>query len=317
MHNHPPLPPLFPPLVHDICVAIVDLLDADSLVRLRLTFKLADQYVTAVLLRRWRAIFRPAIDSMDAFMQKFHAHRCIVTGLAALNFLYPGHPKAPIVDILVPRGQYTGMCRYLMRTEGFVKLQDPPAVTTLPLPDILNQIHLVKGGVRLNLCECDGDSTLYYVTTAWNSALFNYVSSRSFTIAYPALSSQSRALVNPLHLDVFDYRTPPEWVRAEAGCWHRNHWDVSLDSSAWIPSAPCNGVRSSGCAAATRYFRDRHCTFGTLQGLPAAGGQDDVHAQQTAVWWRGGLTCAPGCHADQRKLRAGSRPCTWSLLASG
>ncbi|KAI0704564.1 hypothetical protein C8Q76DRAFT_697154 [Earliella scabrosa] len=323
MPNHPPLPPLFPPLVHDICVAIVDLLDADSLVRLRLTFKLADQYVTAVLLRRWRAIFRPAIDSMDAFMQKFHAHRCIVTGLAALNFLYPGHPKAPIVDILVPRGQYTGMRRYLMRTEGFVKLQDPvpawgsqpsqsasptpttgvptstdspppvaltvnphthagevpptqvpiaqPAVTTLPLPDVLNQIHLVKGGVRLNLCECDGDSTLYYVTTAWNSALFNYVSSRSFTIAYPALSSQSRALVNPLHLDVFDYRTPPEWVRAEAGCWHRNHWDVSLDSSAWIPSAPCNGVRSSGC------------------------------------WWAGRRTCpANGCLVERRPdLRPG------------
>ncbi|TFK88575.1 hypothetical protein K466DRAFT_598515 [Polyporus arcularius HHB13444] len=344
-----PAQSLFPGLPRDVSVEIVEHMDVEHLVRLKQTCSLAEDYVAAVIHTRSRKLVDAHLQSYDRFVQMLDSCGAVVGGIGALYILFPYHGRPPFVDIFLPDHSYDAFMEYLAFEEGFAyrrvepgsdtlpdddeysdegsvdsdddivefifSQQAPhPALSTKPYPHGVSVMHRFshgdpnEGAFCINLVRSTTSSPLLPITSELHTALFNYVSPRDFCSSYPALIQSKRALLTPSRLE--DYRVPPKHLRRGVAAWARNGWDLAVLEVAYPDGGPCHGTRSTTCGAATRYFGDRYCTRGTV--TPARTAENDTRACDntiTVVWWRGGLLCGPGCHAQRRKLVPGARMC--------
>ncbi|RDX39936.1 hypothetical protein OH76DRAFT_1366977 [Lentinus brumalis] len=321
---------LFSGLPSDISVEIVSHMDVDQLVRLKGTCSLADEYVGAVLHTRSRKLLDHGLRSYDGFIARLVQFRAVVGGIAALCILFPYHGRPPFVDVFVPDDTYDDFMEYLLYEEGDDEddgLPHIPQLSLRPPPRYPPGVSVMyrfsrgdheKGGFSINLVRSTTSSAVLPITSELHTALFNYVSPRGFCSAYTQFNQARLALLNPLRLDE-DY-VPPKYLRPALAAWCRNGWDLNLVPLSLPNAGPCRGVASIGCAAATRYFGDRHCAFGRIVPMhlrhmelePA----DDSEDTLTVLWWRGGVTCGWPCHSGSRELVPGARVCL-RIVADG
>ncbi len=192
-----------------------------------------------------------------------------------------------------------------------------PLFASKPYPDGVSVMHrFSRGDVKdgafcINLVRSKTSSPLLPLTSELHTALFNYVSPHDFCSSYPDLIRSTRALLTPSRLE--EYRVPPKHMRRAVAAWARNGWDLAVLHTSYPDVELCAGIDSTTCGAATRYFGDRHCTLGRVAPIrlqdhaPAA--HDERNDGVTVVWWRGGLMCAPTCHAGRTRLVPGARMC--------
>ncbi|KAI0688815.1 hypothetical protein C8Q76DRAFT_568358, partial [Earliella scabrosa] len=134
----------------------------------------------------------------------------MIGGIGATVVLFPHlapalPPPCP-VDVYVPRGGIDTLKHYLTSTQGFNALEMPPSL--FPSTGaaghhprgVHSVVRLQKGSFHLDLYESTTAAALYPLTSAWNSALFNYITPRMFCSAYPLLTAAQQALLNPLCL---------------------------------------------------------------------------------------------------------------------
>lgn len=328
---------LLPSLVPDISIHLVQSLDVDALMRLRECSRLADEYVSVTIGNRLRALLSPTFNSTSGLMRRMNTARAVISGPGAIHVLFPGVVAPGPLQIYIPYDEQEDFLRYLTGHEGFTTAVSSPsarvvggvaAVAAAAAAEDSEEEHelppgaaavtaLNKGPTSIELIRSATDSPLYPIAAQWNSALVYYISSRSFCVAYPFLTREHRALLNPLRLAGAQDLAEP--LARERDRWNATGWTIDSEWAPWAPGPVCAGVRSNGCAAATRWFGDAGCTFGVIGHARTArsGFATDVTDMDTVVWWRGGVPCGPGCHSDVATLPSGVRECLWELSGKG
>ncbi|KAI0686967.1 hypothetical protein C8Q76DRAFT_588486, partial [Earliella scabrosa] len=269
-------------------VEIFQYLDADALVRLRHTSSLANKYVSVTLRRRVYCLFGGRIERYNAFLEWFARTGCVISGEAALHVLFPFHPIPSTIDIYVPEDRVNDCADYLSLCEGFASIH----------PSQLAGRSARGGGAGgsdqnnlvIALHRAQGHNPLYAITSQLHSGLLNYVTATSFCSAYPILTRNRRALLNPCRL--IDLERIPNSLTPEIARWAGSQWTLSQTWLQWAPGLSCNGPRSAGCSVAQRYFQDASCSWGSLD---LTGGTFAKSMRETVMWWRGGRTCTAEC----------------------
>ncbi|KAI0691555.1 hypothetical protein C8Q76DRAFT_586905, partial [Earliella scabrosa] len=299
-------------------VEIFEYLDADSLVRIRHTSSLGHKYVSVTLRRRVRRLFRNRLERYHAFLEWFTKHGCVISGEAALHVLFPANGIPSTIDIYVREGLVDSFVEYFPECESFVHIGSVIDTLYYCKDDLIIAVHRVKGA-----------NPLFAVTSQLHSGLLNYVTATSFCSAYPILTRERRALLNPDRL--IDLERIPKSLNSEVVRWARSRWTLSRSWIQWAPGLSCNGPRSAGCATAQRHFQDASCSWGSLDLVGSCRGlvcQCDsgklplrwvpagrnVRMRDTVVWWRGGRTCTAECHGGGTMTLPHTRTCHWSLL---
>ncbi|KAI0702093.1 hypothetical protein C8Q76DRAFT_802385 [Earliella scabrosa] len=127
-----PLQSLFHPLVSDTSILIVQLLDVDSLVRLRCTSRTADVYVSVTIKRRLCMLFAGQLK-YGAFLRTVDSLGGLVSGVAALHILFPSVTPPPrIIDVYVPQGKLDDFIEHLKSVQGMT--HGPPPQSLLEEP---------------------------------------------------------------------------------------------------------------------------------------------------------------------------------------
>ena len=334
-----PATSLFRPLVADTTIEILRYLPVDTMLRLRLTSHLADQYVSVTLTRRLRTVLGGKdMKDYGALLREMERINALVTGIAALHILYPFAAPPSAVDVYIPRGLLTRFHKHLIEQQGGSDSAPPPPDVHPTFPNdpppnggpdalrprdiLVDDVRYVQiGSTTLRLSQCPGESVLPVILKQWLSALHNYVSPRSFCVAYPRLTRARQALLSPIRLPPWEVKTEP-WIDHEKAKWVAEGWQVADCPGALGSQGRCPGDQSSGCAATARFWGDALCTRGSLGSLGSApiepGILGQVARSETFVWWRGGRRCGGDCpDVGARDGQMGPpriRATAWSLL---
>ncbi|KAI0683492.1 hypothetical protein C8Q76DRAFT_636781 [Earliella scabrosa] len=290
-----PAEPLFRHLPQELGRGIVEDLPLDSLLRLRPTCSLADEYVSVTLQRRLLVVLKSFVDDGPGLLSILEDYNAGISGRASLAFLFPEHVVGNVLDILVPQGLLEEMLNYLWNWEGY-EVEEPEDVTSLLC--VLGTAWMKQGEKEIRLHESAEDCSLLLASAQWNTALYNFVDTRGFTCGYPSLTSQGCALLNWAHLQ--RAREPTEAVLKELGEWKKEGWLMGLYQRDVSPNFACPGLqrRHPSCPRTRRSFGDRFCTTGALWPVRRARGPGGAHALFESWWveWvRGGLPCSWSC----------------------
>ncbi|KAI0706375.1 hypothetical protein C8Q76DRAFT_800567 [Earliella scabrosa] len=325
---------LFKPLVYDINLHIMDILDIDALVRVRRTSHLGDSFVAVALRRRMRAVLGPTMDDklFRSFWGWFDELRVVVTGEAALHVLFPLTIPLPAqVDLYLPTKNYDLFMLKLTRQYGFEEETMPePAPreqgsTQLPRvnlhkrlrPEDLLRIKRVRNGcIVYHVHECSELGTLHAIAGQWNTALQNFISAHTFCAAFPTLTARRRAILTPAMFPG-NPNGMPRWLDEERARLGEHGWELARRAAYWGVGGECLGGRRAACATTMRYFGDRDCTRGVLGVLGSETGQAPlgvVGRRETVVWWLGGSRCPGNCRDGPDECAPSRRLTAWSLL---
>ncbi len=252
---------LFPSLGRDISILTLDYADAEDLLQLRRTSSVADEYVVAALSHRVRRVVTPAVADYVAFANIMHLSSSVISGIAALYILYPRYGRPPFATIYTPEDTFAFVLSYLVEVEDFTIVPMPGHDGVFPR-GVSVAVRLSKGGFIFDVAQSTTISPLLPLTSQFNSALFNYVSSTWFSSAYPTLTQTGRALLNPYCLDA--YRIIPVEMRIQIAIWERNGWEFETQPNMFSNAGTCDGRASADCAVAVRAFGDEHCIEGTV-----------------------------------------------------
>ncbi|TFK81636.1 hypothetical protein K466DRAFT_501817 [Polyporus arcularius HHB13444] len=291
-------------------------LPVDSLLRLRLSSRLADEYVSATLKTRFRHLIRPFIDDYDLFDHTLIKLAAVIGSDGALGVLYPAFPMPDHIELFTPFETHTEMVGHLVEVEGY-SIEDVLFQEQDCLPESVSCIAWVaRGDFTIAVVASSSSSPLWPITAGWNTALFAYVTPNIFEHAYPGLTEESAALFNPERL-LAGRRVPPPTFARMAADWVSDHgWLFGVMEDDLPTREACTGDNSALCGAVVRFFGDRHCTRGTLLALddPFIRHPANQLTRYTAMWWRGGHLCSPQCHSGVLELTPQARTCLRSAV---
>ncbi|KAI0702094.1 hypothetical protein C8Q76DRAFT_802387 [Earliella scabrosa] len=199
--------------------------------------------------------------------------------------------------------------------DGFLTDEDD-AEYELP-PQVVNRELVWKGSLVLAVFVSVDHSSLHAAAAQWNSGLLNYVTPRTFGSAYPLLTRDRIALINPGRLR--DGWRPPRVLYEAKRQWRKRGWQLANSVSELIPVPRCDGVSNLACVATMRYFEDKWCAFGSMAvGVPPQdwAARKDLTLEETVVWWRGGPVCNMWCRNQLggRNHTPVLRTALWALL---
>ncbi|KAI0745217.1 hypothetical protein C8Q76DRAFT_789637 [Earliella scabrosa] len=240
---------LFPCLVRDLTIDVVERLDIDSLIRLRHISSLADDWVSSVLQKRLGRALNGLVRNPTEFLDGMGAFGAVISGDAACAVLFPHTTPPPsTLHIYTPHATYDAFVEHLKANEGFKWVPIPrkqPAAGVNPwveaAPEDIDSPLMPRGvgkwaryqrGDAVAEVYCaSGNGALSALIGQWHSGLFNYVSATTFCAAYPKLTNQRRGLLNPsrLHAMTRPYRD----VRKFMDEWEDKGWEMSREWGPW------------------------------------------------------------------------------------
>ncbi|RDX54690.1 hypothetical protein OH76DRAFT_1340968 [Lentinus brumalis] len=299
---------LIPALPAELSPNFLASLDAVDFALVRRTNSTWDRYVCAELSHRVHSVVSEYVSDSEAFFQLCQASGTVIAGLAALHILFPSHHPPRTLELFLPREAYDVVETHFRRSEHY-GVPPPADVLDDDGKSVAEGGQVGHHGRTVHLIQSRSECALHPLVGELHSALFNYIGPSDFASAYPLLVRRSRGLLNPARLD--GWRNLPDTgpLQDAVESWLGGGWEMSVEWRPWSPVPKCSGVHSAGCAAASRWFGDRFCASG-----PALPVRDRTTADQrrrndaqTPFWWRGGFTCAPGCHSGVRLLVPGAR----------
>ena len=290
-----PAQPLFPGLPQELGTGIVEDLPLDSLLRLKPTCSLADQYVSVTFHRRLLVVMNTFVEDAPRLLKNLDDYNAGISGRASLAFLFPDHPVGNVLDIVVPQGSLEEMLNYLWNWEGY-EGEEPGDLTNLSC--LVGRASMKQGQQEIRLHESAEECSLLLESAQWNTALDNFVNSHGFTCGYPSLTGQKCALLNRAHLKPSGQ--PTEAVERELDEWKKEGWRVGLYQRDVVHNFVCPGPqrRHATCPRTRRSFGDEFCTTGALwpvRGRLRPAGAEALFETWCVEWVRGGLPCSWSC----------------------
>ena len=249
---------------YDLQFSILKDLDIDTLIRLRRTCHLADEWVSIELCKRLRHLLQCFIKQPNRFYRYMRSTSVIISGNSTLFVFYPHlYIDSPTLTLYAPHNTFVQVKGYLQRVEGY---EPRPLDPTSALNQVRGafKVTLLRSGTNtIILHQSTRNCPLPPILSSPLTAQQGYISYSSFCMPYPTLTRQKRAVINPLYVD-----QDPDEVQIdrfnEAWSWEDAGWDIGELPSAWEDLRDCMGPRSALCASAPRYFGDKYCTFGKL-----------------------------------------------------
>ncbi|RDX39659.1 hypothetical protein OH76DRAFT_1490930 [Lentinus brumalis] len=304
-----------PDFLPELTPSIMEFLDGEDFSRLRQVSRLAETYVAATIHTRTRTLFADTPRNYDALIDTLHTARAVVGAAGAVYILFPMDIVPRYFHIYVPPNSWSELVRHLERRQGFTgKAITVNAAIGESFPEGVQSVtRFNKGSVAIDVLESTKRSPLYPIASQLHTGYFNYVSTQSFECAYPSLTRQYRALLNPQRL--VRYLDIPQRYADECQSWRQDGWTIQVEWEVWAPGGQCAGTRSLGCASATRAFGDRWGFSGNYAAIADRTQRlRSVVDELTVVWWRGGRTCGPACHSGQIEISPGSRQCLRRII---
>ncbi|KAI0740572.1 hypothetical protein C8Q76DRAFT_608937 [Earliella scabrosa] len=285
-----PSAPLLPSLVVDVCIKILDLLDVDALVRLRLTSHTADQYVAYHLLVRIAAVLQIGPDQLMRTLVDYYT---FVGGSSSIPFfLGDGAIRPRNLDLFVPRRYYSRLIFHLLHRQGaWLEGETSPedmegqgleqralsGIAWLRSP--LGQIVVFRSATHTALSP---------IVRGYTTAVMNFVHPRYFGCAYRELMFMRRALIAD------DDRHQHEYIpRYEAA-----GFEVRLATSLWPDLNHPRCAAAHGCCPVQAHtFTDPHSILARVSPIADA-------PLNPRVTWRLDLRPCGGPCARHNVLRA-------------
>ena len=222
---------------------------------------------------RYTSALRTIGVNPPAFRNMLRITGSVISGSFAFAFLQRRTDwRWNDVDIYVAVHRADEVLDYLEQAEGFQKVDFPDCEQYPDSVGIAKIVRLQKHGIHIDLVVSTTHSSLYPLPFFWSTGLMNYVAADSYGCAYPSLSCDNIAYINPrywtptLRSFMCDIRNlVPKY--SYRGLSHPGH--VSANDAA----APFNRTCPSGwaCPLLPRSFADA----GTLAGHIAGAGSDD------------------------------------------
>ncbi len=292
----------------DVAIYITELLDIHDLVRVRMTWSNGDRYVSAVLCRRMRMALHPYFHRYKDFVQEMRFTGAVIGDQMALNVLHPALYQPAHLTIFLPNRLFFHMLGYLITAEGYAAV----LATTRDARTLQKRTctgTLSRGDHCIVLIQSTTESSLYALHGTSNTAKSAYFSPTSFCDPYPLLNRARIALIDPRQ--TFRQGCVRWPGREDMTIWRQLGWTVAVHGGELEHRGPCHPEPRPDCAAALRYFGDRHCAAGPL--LPLRGRpvlmptlRGPALEDYTVVWWRGGRVCGRGCLGNLTRVEPGA-----------
>ncbi|EIW51493.1 uncharacterized protein TRAVEDRAFT_54531 [Trametes versicolor FP-101664 SS1] len=303
---------------------VFDHLHVETLLRMRATGAVADEYISTYLHRKLVGFLRHYVENPHHFLDELETCCSVICGSAALAILFRHPWKACDLDVYIPRDFVWHVIAYLVNVEQYtVEFLGDPDYTAYG--DIRSVARMSRAdGRRVNVIQSESNSPLLPIASFWNTAVMNYITPTNFCIAYPLLTDELCALTTTVLLleDGVSGATFP-FVGHELVKKYEDHgFSVHADHTSWArsedPSASCPGMGTPHCPLTMRYFGDQFCVTGAIHAIRGRRTPrtlpNDFLGKFTAVWWRGGHTCGGECAKAGKWLYSNSYSCVRTLL---
>ena len=303
-----PLPSsgLSPHLGFDITHEVLLHIDVDSLIRLRNTSTTADMWAAWELQCRLITILTPFINNRLAFITHMHLTSTIISGMEIIPFFDPSihFTTRNTLKLYTPYNWFEVVASTLIEDEGYTVLEKKPYLTHRSRLQHSNSravggyACLVKDHKYVYIQETLHPTPVAALLSSSNTAAQGYISATTFCHPYPALTSQYRALANPLFWGIeggYNLKNDLRILRLGSG----KDWEVAGSPVQWEGIEGCHGPSSALCASALRYYGDKYCVYGrldSLHGVRAVFLQHQPLDTYVVYFTRGGYVCTPKCH---------------------
>ncbi|TFK84114.1 hypothetical protein K466DRAFT_474382, partial [Polyporus arcularius HHB13444] len=135
----------------------------------------------------------------------------VISGSASLRFLQRQPDvdwKAHDLDIYTPSTYAVRVLAYLVDVEGY-QIDDVNRPTYHADSQGYQRVyHLSKGDLSIDVIQSNTLSALHPLPFFWGSHVITFVGADMYCLPYPALTLQSRAVLNPIALILLEYPRP-------------------------------------------------------------------------------------------------------------
>lgn len=303
---------IFTSLDSDVWDMLLDWLPLSAIQNLRSTSVSADVAVSAYLSRRFDTLLSEYFLHPSLLLEELRLTSSVFSGSFVLWVLYRPSWQPAGIDIYTPRDYFAHVVAFLIAQEGYDSMRPlPPCPSALDGIAVAVVLHHSKRDRTVTVMKSTSMSSLLPLASFSTTATVAYISADGyFSIAYPVLTEQHRAVLNPIRL--LDMQHPPPSVLDVIRKTERRGFDVRLHEYAWrrekSKHAGCAGADTECCPLTIRWFGDRLCSHGSLR----ARGTTRVRGPRlsyldvlTTLWWRGGMTCGGACRGPDDGMSPG------------
>lgn len=151
---------------------------------------------------------------------------------------------------------------------------------------IVQVTKLFKDGVKIDLIQVKGSSSLFALTRFWSTLQMNYLTAHGFCCAYPALTLKNVGVMAPVILNLNPLRQ--KFIETLKHKYERRGYTFL---NAMTEGDGCDHT-SAVCPRARRSFQDGHCytlVFGTNNEPCQFNAQLEEYSNWRVSWRFGGL----------------------------
>ncbi|KAI9059283.1 hypothetical protein FKP32DRAFT_1580279 [Trametes sanguinea] len=292
---------------------VFDQLSLHTLQRLSSSCALLDGQIASYFGGRLSQRLEHFVRRPDHFVREMESTSAVISGSFALSIIFREDWMPEDLDVYVPDHSWFHMVAYLVHVEQYTfTLRSPSTYDSYAgvyaadasYSNIRSVARLYRSdGRRIDVIQSPTGSALDPIAHFWMTAVMNYLTPRSFCVAYPSLTSAKRSILSPRRAAVSTLVGP---VYADINLvqkYKSRGYDIRASVQAWnlanTRNGTCTAGDSSSCPATRRFFGDELCLVGSLDicYLPRCPFATDRHVRDglTVEWVRPGARCDGSC----------------------